>query len=124
MNVIARHLPSFLSNTEKQHFIDGKWQPSVSGERIETHNPATGNVLATLARGREADVHAAVAAARRAFEGPWSRFTPVERHKLLMRVYEIVEKNADELTLLETLDMGGPIGRTRADDCFLREPDG
>jgi aldehyde dehydrogenase (NAD+) len=114
MNVIARHLPSFLSNTEKQHFIDGKWQPSVSGERIETHNPATGNVLATLARGREADVHAAVAAARRAFEGPWSRFTPVERHKLLMRVYEIVEKNADELTLLETLDMGGPIGRTRA----------
>jgi acyl-CoA reductase-like NAD-dependent aldehyde dehydrogenase len=40
----------FLSNTEKKLFIDGKWQPSVTGEHIQTFNPATGRVLATLAR--------------------------------------------------------------------------
>jgi aldehyde dehydrogenase (NAD+) len=104
----------FLSNTEKKLFIDGKWQPSVTGEHIQTFNPATGRVLATLARGRTEDVDIAVAAARRAFEGPWSRFTPHQRYALMLRVCEILERNYDELAILESLDMGAPISRTRA----------
>ena len=104
----------FLVNSSKAHFIDGRWQPSVSGEAIETFNPATGRVLATLARGRAEDVDAAVAAARRAFEGPWSRLTPHERHALMLRVCDVLDRNFDELATLESLDMGAPIARTRA----------
>lgn len=101
--------PAFLGNPDKQHFIDGRWVPAAGGERIETFNPATGKVLATLARGREPDVDSAVAAARRAFQGPWSRFTPAQRQQVIMRFAEIFEQHFDELTLLESLDMGAPL---------------
>jgi aldehyde dehydrogenase (NAD+) len=104
----------FLSNSEKMHFIDGRWQPSLSGEHIQTFNPATGKLLATLARGRAEDVDIAVAAARRAFEGPWSRFTPHERNALMLHVAQLLERNFDELATLESLDMGAPISRTRS----------
>jgi aldehyde dehydrogenase (NAD+) len=106
--------PQFLASSAKEHFINGKWQPSCSGESIETFNPATGKVLATLARGRQEDVNTAVAAARRAFEGPWSRFTPHQRNALMLRVCEVLEANYEELAVLESLDMGAPISRTRA----------
>jgi aldehyde dehydrogenase (NAD+) len=104
----------FLADPRKAHFIDGRWQPAASGETIETFNPATGRVLATLARGRQDDVDAAVASARRAFEGPWSRFTPHERYTLMLRVADVLERHYDELCTLESLDMGAPIARTRA----------
>ena len=109
-----RAMPSFLANPAKQHFIDGKWTPSVAGERIETFNPSTSKLLATLARGRAPDVDAAVASARRAFEGPWRRFTPAQRQQLIMRYAELFEKNFEELSLLESLDMGAPLTRLRA----------
>ncbi len=115
-------LPNFLSNPNKELWIDGKWCPAAAGERIETFNPATGRVLATLARGRQADVDAAVAAARRAFEGPWSKFTPAQRQQVMVRFAELVDKNFDELTLLESLDMGAPLhSRLRAGkDNYIR----
>jgi aldehyde dehydrogenase (NAD+) len=106
--------PPFLSSPDKAHFIDGKWQPSATGESIQTFNPSNGQVLATLARGRKEDVDAAVASARRTFEGPWSRFTPHQRYALMLRVCDVLEKNFDELATLESLDMGAPIARTRA----------
>jgi aldehyde dehydrogenase (NAD+) len=106
--------PAFLSNPDKLLFVDGKWQPALSGESIQTFNPATGRVLATLARGRKEDVDVAVAAARRAFEGPWADFTPHQRYALMLRVCNLLEKNYDELATLESLDMGAPITRTRA----------
>jgi aldehyde dehydrogenase (NAD+) len=102
-------LPAFLGNPHKHHFIDGKSLSSLAGERIDTFNPATGKLLATLARGRQADVDVAVAAARRAFEGPWSRFTPAQRQQLILRFAELFERHFEELTLLESLDMGAPL---------------
>jgi aldehyde dehydrogenase (NAD+) len=104
----------FLSDPCKSNFIDGRWQPAASGETIATHNPANGRVIATLARGQKEDVDAAVASARQAFEGPWSRFTPHERYTLMLRVADVLERHYDELCLLESLDMGAPIARTRA----------
>lgn len=104
----------FLAPSDKQHFIDGKFQPSLSGESIQTFNPATGKLLATLARGRSEDVDIAVASARRAFEGPWSRFTPHQRNALMLRVCDVLEANFEELATLESLDIGAPISRTRA----------
>lgn len=105
--------PGFLTNPDKHHFIDGKSVPSMNGERIETFNPSTGKRLATLARGREADVDAAVASARRAFEGAWRTFTPAQRQQLIMRYAELFEQNFEELTLLDSLDMGAPLARLR-----------
>ncbi|WP_346430180.1 aldehyde dehydrogenase family protein [Cupriavidus basilensis] len=106
--------PAFLSNPDKMNFIDGKWQPSATGEGIQTFNPATGKVLATVARGGQQDIDVAVAAARRAFAGPWSRFTPHERYALMLRVCDVIEENFEELAVLDTLDMGAPLSRTKA----------
>lgn len=101
----------FLANPVQRHFIDGQWRASLSEETIETFNPATGLAIARLARGRKEDVDLAVAAARRAFFGPWSRFTPAERQKLLVKIHDVVARRWDELALLETLDMGAPLVR-------------
>jgi aldehyde dehydrogenase (NAD+) len=112
---------AFLSPPDKALFIDGKWVPAVAGERIDTFNPATGRVLGSLARARQADVDLAVAAARRAFEGPWSRFTPAERQQLLVKFAGLVDQHYDELTLLESQDMGAPLSRLRAaKDHYIR----
>jgi aldehyde dehydrogenase (NAD+) len=113
-NAISAAAPAFITNAAKQHFIDGRWQPSLSGDSIETFNPANGQLLATLARGRQEDVDIAVRAARRAFEGPWSRFTPHQRYALMLRVCDVLEANFEELATIESLDMGAPISRTRA----------
>lgn len=104
----------FLANPNKQLFIDGQWCAAQAGERIDTFNPATGRVLATLARARQADVDGAVAAARRAFEGPWSRFTPAQRQQVLVRFAELVDKHYEELALLESQDIGAPLARLRS----------
>jgi aldehyde dehydrogenase (NAD+) len=114
--MIAPILPAFLSNGDKRHFIDGAWTPSrATDEPIDTRNPATGRVLARLARGGEADIDAAVASARAAFEeGPWSRFTPSQRQALMVSIAEACEANYDELALIESLDMGAPVARLTA----------
>ncbi|WP_374410352.1 aldehyde dehydrogenase [Novosphingobium colocasiae] len=111
MNTSAAPLPSFLVDPDKMHFIDGAWLASASGQTIETRNPATGEVIARLARGGQEEIDLAVAAARRAFEGRWSRITPSQRHGLLMRAHAIMELHGDELALLETYDMGAPVSR-------------
>ncbi|MDR6858793.1 aldehyde dehydrogenase family protein [Variovorax guangxiensis] len=111
MTLRERPLPRarLLGERDKRHFIDGKWIASLKEERIETFNPATGTVLATLSRGRAEDVDRAVRAARSAFEGPWRSFTPGARQQIIMRFAELFEKNFEELTLLESLDMGAPL---------------
>lgn len=112
MNSLKFSCPVFLKNRNKTHFIDGAWQEAAGGERIETRNPATGEVLATLARGAKADVDAAVAAARAAFTGPWSKYTPNDRQELLTRIAALLDEHWEELAILETLDMGAPLQRT------------
>src|SRR2546423_6447872 len=109
---ITRH--PFANGSYKQMLIDGKWVDAASGKRFETHNPATGELLATVAEGNKEDIDRAVAAARRAFEGPWSKVRPFERQNLLLKLADLVEKNFDELSQLDTLDMGAPLSRTRA----------
>lgn len=103
----------FLDGTVKKLFIDGQFVEAVSGRIFDSLNPATGRVIAQVAEGGEADIDLAVAAARRAFEGPWSQFKPFDRQNLMLRIAELIERDADELGLLDTLDMGAPIARTR-----------
>jgi aldehyde dehydrogenase (NAD+) len=78
---------------------------------MSTINPSTGLQISTIAAADEADVDDAVCAARDAFEGPWSRFTPVERQRVLLKWAELVDQHYGELRLCETWDMGSPVNR-------------
>ena len=106
--------PAFLDGTTKKLLIDGKWVPAASGRTFDTIDPSTGAVLASVAEGDREDIDRAVAAARRAFEGPWSKLKPHDRQEIILRLADLVDRHFDELTLIDTLDMGAPIGRTRA----------
>jgi len=99
----------WLSGQPKQLLIDGAMRDAASGERFATYDPSTGELIAELARAGAADVDLAVAAARRAFEGPWSRFTPAERQLCLLRLADLVEAEFDDLARIDTLEMGRPI---------------
>ncbi|MFM2409615.1 MAG: hypothetical protein RL481_443, partial [Pseudomonadota bacterium] len=103
----------FLQNGEgKRLLIGGQWVDAVSGETFNSMNPATGKVIATLAKGGAADIDLAVKAARLAFEGPWSKWTPFDRQNLLLKIADLIERDFDELSLIETMDMGAPVSRT------------
>lgn len=106
--------PAYLDGRPKQLLIDGKFVDAASGERFTTLNPSTGEVLAELALGNKDDVDRAVKSARAAFEGPWSRFTPAERQAALLRLADLVDRDWEELALLDTLEMGRPITPSRS----------
>ncbi len=103
---------AFLDGKPKRMLIDGKWVEAASGKTFQSLNPATGEVLADVAEGDQEDIDRAVQAARRAFNGPWSKFKPYERQQLLLKIADLVEQHFDELSQLDTLDMGAPISRT------------
>ena len=100
--------------------IGGKWQESRGGKRFSTINPVNESVIAEVPEGNEADVDAAVKAARTAFEsGPWKRMDARERGRLMNKLADLMEKNLDELAALETLDNGKPIRDAKAADLPL-----
>src|SRR5438105_13796309 len=94
---------------EYKLFIDGQWMDSESGKTFKTPNPATGETLAEVAEADKADVDKAVAAARRAFEGKWSKISARDRGRLLYKLSQLIEQHAGELAELEAMDNGKPI---------------
>ncbi|OCC23759.1 betaine-aldehyde dehydrogenase [Croceicoccus estronivorus] len=101
--------PAFLDGTVKQLLIDGEHVPAASGETFLTHDPSTGEVLAEVAMAGTEDVDRAVAAARAAFEGEWSHFTPAERQAALLKLADLIDAEWDELARIDTMEMGRPI---------------
>jgi phenylacetaldehyde dehydrogenase len=100
--------------------INNKWQDAQSGKVFDTYNPATGEVLATLASGQKEDVDRAVAAARKAFEsGAWSKMTASERGRVIWKLADLLEENLEEFATLESLDNGKPLTVARAADVPL-----
>jgi acyl-CoA reductase-like NAD-dependent aldehyde dehydrogenase len=100
-----------------QVFIDGKFQPSVSGETFDNVNPATGTSIGAVAAGSAGDIDRAVASARAAFlKGSWANQPPKARKKVLLKFADLMMKHREELALLETLDMGKPISDSMAVD--------
>ncbi len=100
-------------NLRTQSFIDGEFRDAASGRRYLTENPATGAPIAEIAEGGPADVDAAVAAARQAADdGRWSRLSPGDRKRILVRWADLIEGDARELGLIETIDSGKPIADT------------
>jgi acyl-CoA reductase-like NAD-dependent aldehyde dehydrogenase len=97
-----------LDSVPKQLLIDGEWTDAASGKTFETENPATGEVIARVAEADKEDVDRAVTAARGAFD-KWAATKPSERTMLLFRIAELIDKHAEKLALLETLDNGKAI---------------
>src|SRR5882724_6088768 len=98
----------------KKLLINGRWAEAASGKTFPSINPSTGQPIADLAEAGAEDVELAVAAARAAFEGPWSKLKPRDRQALVWAFADAVERHYDELRQLEALDMGLPIGRPRS----------
>jgi aldehyde dehydrogenase (NAD+) len=96
--------------------INNRWLPSESGKTFATVNPATGEEICQVAEADAADVEKAVKAARAAFEGPWRKLRASERGRMLHRLADLIEKNADQLARLESLDNGKPISIAKAVD--------
>ncbi|WP_326585144.1 aldehyde dehydrogenase family protein [Streptomyces sp. NBC_00481] len=98
-------------------FIGGEWRDAESKERRDVIDPSTGKVVTTVAEADGADVAAAVAAAREAFDaGPWPRTPARERARVLHRAADLVRERADELAAVESLDVGKPVSFSRGVD--------
>src|SRR5271155_3431899 len=106
----SAHALEFLKSGPKKLLIGGKWVPAKSGKTFETLNPANEEVLALVAEGDKADVDEAVKAARKAYEDSrWANLNPHQRARFLFKIADLIEKNAEELAELETLDNGKAI---------------
>jgi aldehyde dehydrogenase (NAD+) len=105
----SRTKPAFIGAEAKGLLIGGKWVQPLTGESAETFDPTTGEVLGRYALASAQDVDRAVASARRAFEGPWSKFTRADRQRVMLKLADLIEANYDELALLDSFDMGVPI---------------
>ncbi|HEV2863769.1 MAG TPA: aldehyde dehydrogenase family protein, partial [Pyrinomonadaceae bacterium] len=92
-----------------QLLIDGKWVDAESGKTFTSPNPSTGATLAEVAEADKADVDKAVAAARRAFDGKWSKVSARDRGRMLYKLSQLIEARSAELAQLETSDNGKPI---------------
>jgi aldehyde dehydrogenase (NAD+) len=101
-------------------FIGGQWVPAKSGKTFETIDPATEEVIANVAEGDAADIDLAVKAARKQFDGgEWSRMDARDRGRLMLKLADLIEAEADELAALESLDNGKPIRDAKAADLPL-----
>src|SRR5580698_10136041 len=101
--------PSPVAISATKLLIDNRWIPSESGRTFATVNPSTGEEICQISESDAADVDRAVKAERAAFEhGPWRKMPASERGRLLLRLADLIEKNADELAMLESLDNGKP----------------
>ncbi len=89
-------------------FVGGEWVPAASGATLTTSDPGSGAVLTEVPLGGTADIDAAVSAARAALTG-WRVTPPMDRAAILWRIADLIEANADDLALLETLDTGKPL---------------
>jgi len=96
-------------------FIDGRFVDAAAGGTIDVLNPHDGTLITAIAAAEAEDVDRAVAAAQRAFPA-WSRMAAAERGRLLLKLADLIEANAEELAQLETLDTGHPIRDTRGLD--------
>src|SRR5580704_8009147 len=96
--------------------IDGRRVPAASGRYFDSLDPSTERVIAQIAEGDAADIDRAVASARSAFEGEWSRMRGADRGQLLLRWADLIRQNQDALIELESLDSGKPVSAIRRQD--------
>ncbi|GMA40363.1 hypothetical protein GCM10025883_24080 [Mobilicoccus caccae] len=101
-------------------FIDGEWSDAASGATTEVVNPATGEVIATIADGGEEDARRAIEVAART-QATWGRTPPRERSEILRRAYELVMERQEELALVMTTEMGKPLAEAKGEVAYAAE---
>ncbi|MEO9337443.1 aldehyde dehydrogenase family protein [Mesorhizobium sp. SB112] len=102
-----------------QIFIGGAWRKPEGAATIDVENPSTGQVIGTIGRGTPEDVNAAVDAAQAAMDGEWGRLTATERGRILMKMSSLVLERAEDLAMIEALDVGKPLHQSRNDSIAL-----
>ncbi len=104
-----------------QLLINNEWVNAESGKTFDTIDPATGDVIAKVAEADAADVNKAVKAARAAFEpgSKWRKMSATKRGELMNRLADLIERNAEDLAKLESLDNGKPYAVAKAADLPL-----
>ena len=113
---------ALVSTARRDLLIGGAWVPARARGTIATINPATEQVLCTVAAADEGDVDLAVRAARMAFDdGVWSSMAPGERARLLWRIAELIDRDVELLAMLITLDNGKPLAESRGEAASAAE---
>ena len=108
----------------KKLLINNEWRDASGGKTMDVINPATEEVVTSVASAERSDVDEAVNAARAAFAGPWAKMSARERGRLISRLADRLMERADEIARLETLHNGKPIFESRqieipaAAECF------
>lgn len=103
-----------------QLFIDGAWTEGASGQTMTSENPGTGEPWATFACAAPQDVERAITAARRALDDPaWRNLTQTARGKLLYRLADLVEQNAQAIGAVETTDSGKLLAETASQTAYV-----
>ena len=100
-------------------YIGGRWIAPTGQELLPVEDPSTGEVITEIPRGREADIDAAVSAARAALAGTWGKTPAFERGRILTRMGQAVLARVDELARIEAMDVGKPLKQARADAVAL-----
>ncbi|MBK8866578.1 MAG: NAD-dependent succinate-semialdehyde dehydrogenase [Dermatophilaceae bacterium] len=111
---------ALLDSVPKGLYIDGQWRDSSDGTTLEVDNPATGEVLATIASATPADGMAALDAAVAA-QASWAKVPPRERGEILRTAYEKIVERTEEFALLMTLEMGKPLAEARGEVAYGAE---
>jgi aldehyde dehydrogenase (NAD+) len=102
-----------LDGKPKRLLIGGRWVEASSGATLPSFDPCSGQKVADIAAGNAVDADRAVAAARAALSGPWARTKPLDRQALMLKLADLVDRQFEELTVLDCLEMGAPISHTR-----------
>lgn len=105
---VTEETRSFLAS-EHGLLIDNEWVTATQGDRLPVINPATGEQIAEAAGASATDIDRAVAAARTAFNGPWAKFSPAERARLIWKLADLMEAHGQTICELEVLDNGMPM---------------
>ena len=101
-------------------FIDGQWSPAASGKQCDVHNPATEEVIASIADGGPEDARRAIEVAART-QASWARTPPRERSEILRRAYELLMERQDDLAMIMTSEMGKPFAEARGEVAYAAE---
>src|SRR3954463_10044998 len=96
-------------------FIGGKGRAADAGETLPVVDPSTGETYDAIARGRAADIDAAVRAARAAYDGPWGATAATEGGRILSKMAALPPAGQEELSRIEARDTGKPMAQARAD---------
>jgi phenylacetaldehyde dehydrogenase len=119
LSLLSEATLHFLAADHKM-LIDGQRVASMTNGTIAVVDPTSGQSVAHVPCGDEADVNAAVAAARAAFDqGPWPRMKPAARERIMLRLANLLETHAQEFAELETVNSGRTLANTRAFDVDL-----